>query len=120
MKHTAGPLASLRPWRVEQSPEGFWQVWTARDETPGSRNNYVIADGIQSEDEARLIVAAVNSHAQLLEACKWFMSALDSGVLQRSITNDAQNDFAFRMVNFVAALHQAKAAIAAAEGSAGK
>lgn len=46
-----------QPWRVVAS-EGFWQVWTAYDSTPGSRNNYVIADGIQSEEEANLIAQA--------------------------------------------------------------
>lgn len=48
---------STFPWRVVNDGE-CWQVWTARNETPGSRNNYVIADGIQSREEALQLAAA--------------------------------------------------------------
>lgn len=47
----------ITPWRAVQSEEGFWQVWTAQDDTLGSKNNYVIAGEIQREDEARAIAA---------------------------------------------------------------
>lgn len=59
---------SRLPWRVVQSVEGFWQVWTAQNNEPGSRNNYVIADGIQTEAETRLISAAPDLLAAL-QAC---------------------------------------------------
>lgn len=49
---------SRLPWRVVQDPEGFLQVWTAFDETLGSRNNYVICDSIQTSEEAELIAQA--------------------------------------------------------------
>lgn len=52
---------SFSPWRVLPAREqaGFgWQVWTALDDAPGSRNNFVVADDIQSEDDAKLMAAA--------------------------------------------------------------
>lgn len=55
------------PWRIEYSEECGWQVWTARDDRPGSLNNYVIADGIQSEDEARLLAASPQLYSLLYE-----------------------------------------------------
>jgi hypothetical protein len=36
----------------------MYRIWSKQDDKPGSRNNYVIADDIQSEAEARLIAAA--------------------------------------------------------------
>lgn len=55
------------PWRVEWSEESAWQAWTARDETPGSMNNYVIAEHIQNEDEARLLAASPQLYSLLYE-----------------------------------------------------
>lgn len=53
------------PWRLVRAPEGHWQVWTKHDPTPGSKNNFVVADGIQSEDDAQLIAQAPLVAAQL-------------------------------------------------------
>lgn len=51
---------SRLPWRVVFPKENFGlcQVWTNQDDTLGNRNNYMIADSIQSEAEAQLIAQA--------------------------------------------------------------
>lgn len=48
------------PWRVVESSEGTFEVWTREDHAPGSRNNYAIAIGIQSRDEADFMVLSCN------------------------------------------------------------
>lgn len=58
-----GRLYSPIPWRVDYCL-GQYEVWTKRDDTPGSLNNFVICDGIQTEEEALLIAKA----PELLEA----------------------------------------------------
>jgi hypothetical protein len=59
-------MKTKQNWRIVPPTENSaWQVWTAEDETPGSQNNYVIADDIQAEDEARLLSAS----PELLAAC---------------------------------------------------
>jgi hypothetical protein len=77
---TPEPIAtrpdSRLPWRVVFY-EGFWQVWTRQNDTPGNRNNYVIADGIQTEAEAYLIAAAPT----LLAACNSVCNSWESGRL---------------------------------------
>lgn len=62
----------LTPWRVVQSRTGSFQIWTKYDDAPGSRNNYVVADGIQSESEAHLLAQA----PALLEALQACLDAL--------------------------------------------
>lgn len=54
----ASPPFAGTPWRAEPDCDNGWQVQTARDDTPGSRNNYVIAFGITSEAEARVMAAS--------------------------------------------------------------
>lgn len=49
--NTAKPDSRL-PWRVVEV-EGFFEIWTREDNTPGSRNNYMIADNIQDKSEAQ-------------------------------------------------------------------
>ncbi len=50
---------SLRPWRVVAALDGVtFEVWTRDDGTPGSRNNFAIATGIQDEAEAQLLASA--------------------------------------------------------------
>lgn len=61
-QHT--PASSLTPWRIVNDI-GSFSVWTRQDDTPGSRNNFVITDGIQDEQQARLIAAAPELLAEL-------------------------------------------------------
>lgn len=77
--------ATARPWRIVQAQQGYWQIWSAYDDSPGSRNNYVIADGIQSKDEAALIVQAVNERDALLavaEAAKRMLTSTEKEYAQ--------------------------------------
>jgi RecJ-like exonuclease len=54
---------------------------------------------------------------ELLEACEWFVSQLESGELVRDITRDHQADWAKRMMLFATALNKAQTAIARARVS---
>lgn len=63
MSHT--PL----PFRLVQG-EASWEVWSPKDDAPGSMNNFVVADGIQDSEDAAFIVKAVNAHEELVAACK--------------------------------------------------
>ena len=78
-------------------------------------NNFSVTQSHEAIDNARLIVTAVNSHADLLAACK---DALD---LLRSI-RDAHGDLWDQIVDPSAAIvwDELKAAIAKAEGKATK
>lgn len=52
------PAMALRPWRVVPALDGLtFEVWTQEDNTPGSRNNFAVASGIQDERDARVIAA---------------------------------------------------------------
>ena len=78
------------PWEVEP---GFyevcnngtriptWNVIAPRGwlETNGTFSKCSIMSALESEGDARLIVTAVNSHAQLVEACKWIVDSVESG-----------------------------------------
>jgi hypothetical protein len=57
--------ATARPWRVVEN-RGIYSIWSIESDRPGSWNNYVVADDIQTEAEACLIVRAVNEHAALV------------------------------------------------------
>ena len=69
--------------------------------------------GQPAKANAALIAAA----PELLEACKFFMTALETGLLVRGIGKDNQSDWALKMANFVKQLQKAQAAIAKAERS---
>ena len=69
-------------------------------------------DGLTALDRCSLCKAAPD----LLEACKWFMQALEDGRLVRDITKDVQSDWALRMLELTRDLAKAQAAIAKAEG----
>lgn len=49
---------SKAPWRIVRPEDEFPQVWRAEDTALGSRNNWAVAEGIQSEADLRLIAAA--------------------------------------------------------------
>lgn len=51
------------PLRVEHTEDGMYQIWTRRDERPGTLGNFVLAQ-TQQPEEARLFAAA----PQLLRA----------------------------------------------------
>lgn len=55
---------SRLPWRVVNA-DGIWEVWTRQDNTPGSRNNYMIAGSIQTEAEAIKLAAAPEMYEAL-------------------------------------------------------
>lgn len=63
-------MKTSQNWRVVRAEDApCFEIWTARDETPGSRNNYVIADGIQLESEAFKLAAAPEM-LMALEMCQ--------------------------------------------------
>lgn len=68
------------PWRAIQSEHGDWEVWTRLDPAPGSLNNYSIASGIQSEQEARLLASV----PELAEALRQAYRAMGKAVLFES------------------------------------
>lgn len=51
---------SRLPWRVQRNADinSTLDVWTRWDDTPGSRNNYAVAEFIQDENDALLIACA--------------------------------------------------------------
>ena len=60
------------PWRViVPAPGDTFEVWTRFDETPGARNNYAVATGIQSESEAVLLAVAPELLAALEDCADW-------------------------------------------------
>lgn len=54
----------------------MYEIWTAKNETPGSRNNYIIALGIQHEEEATLLAAAPELLEALRELKEWGIAYL--------------------------------------------
>jgi hypothetical protein len=65
---------------------------------------------------AEFIVRACNSHQELVAALEALMADIDSGVLVRDITRDAEPGWHMRMLAFVGRLHAAQAAVAKAKG----
>lgn len=72
------------------------------------------SEGGRAEDEAnaRLCSAA----KELLFACKFFISTLESGQLVRNFSNDSSSDWARQMMEFVQGMANAQGAILKAEG----
>lgn len=65
-KHTPSLQQSSRlPWRAQLGADGFWEVWTRADDTPGSQNNYVVAGEIHEQTEAELLASAPTTAAEL-------------------------------------------------------
>ena len=52
--------------------------------------------------------------AELVEACQFFITALDTGLLIRDISKDSQSDWALKMIDFARQLEKAQTAIAKA------
>lgn len=112
MSHTPGPWLSAptgevmsgysQPFGVMQSGQKNLIAGCFGDGTGGHE---------AAEANARLIAAA----PELLEACKWFMQALEDGRLVRDITKDARPDWAMQMLNLTRDLLKAQQAIAKAE-----
>lgn len=71
MEHTS------LPWRVQNNGEGDIFIYSEVDDSP------VIEDFAKVED-AELVCRAVNSHYELLEACKELVAELDNRPLKRS------------------------------------
>lgn len=118
-KHTPGP------WEADCAKDGplrYHQIDAARvEEKIGTDYPYTVSDTMnrhhtitpeEDESNARLIAAA----PELLEALKWFIAALENGLLVRDITKDAQSDWALKMMHFVRDLQKATLAVAKAEG----
>lgn len=99
----------MSAWRVVIADgEVCYQVWTRLDESAGGRNNYIIADGIQSEAEAKILAAA----PELLEALKSLTKATHATAfaLTPDQISEAASSLAF-------ASFEAQKIIAKAEGS---
>lgn len=54
-------------------------------------------------------------NADLLQACKWFISQLENGDIVRDISRDSKADWVPRMCEFTTNLQKAVAAVAKAE-----
>lgn len=67
---------STKPWRVVANEEGHWEVWTKLDATPGSRNNWIVADLIQTRKDAETIAAAP-ALLDALRYCEKLLSATE-------------------------------------------
>lgn len=104
MSYTKGPWIRLehetQPCRIKAEHNG-WDVADvfSTDHPTGAAN-------------ARLIAAAPD----LLEACKFFMASLESGLLVRDISKDGSSTWALSMMAFVRDLAKAQAAIYKADG----
>ena len=84
---TAMQRSSRLPWRVQKNADGFYEVWTRLDETPGSMNNYVVAAEIQFPEEAELIASAPDLAAEN----KRLREALEE--LAEDLSNRSANEF---------------------------
>ncbi len=104
-KHTPGP------WIADWDDGGQWYVNIGGLSVSGNALRGDSGGCIESAN-ARLIAAA----PELLEACKWFLAQLESGMLVRDITKDAEPMWGTRMMRFVAGIGNAARAIAKAEG----
>ena len=93
MKHTPTPAeynqgeSTPLPWEVESGFDEIckdgtriptWNIVAPKGwmESNGTFSRCSVMSELESEGDARLIVTAVNSHAQLVEACKHAMTAM--------------------------------------------
>lgn len=95
--------ALFSPLRVKRSEAGTYQIWTRRDDRPGTLGNFILAE-TQQPEEARLFCAAPD----LLKAAR-----IALGIL--SISEVA---FAASGQCGLASVDEIRAAIAKAEGRA--
>ncbi len=84
--------------------------WSVDFRTADNKRKFVASD---IDYKTACLVSAA---PELLEACKWFMDALETGLLVRDITKDSEPSWAIKMLSFVKELQDAQAAIAKAEG----
>ena len=127
-QHTKGPwIAKLyepdeddRPhWGVRQSPDAA-SVSVDGEALPCGFGicNIVEQDMEDVENgEERANAELIAAAPELLEACQFFVTALETGLLVRPIDKDDQSDWALKMMGFVKQLQKAQAAIAKAERS---
>ena len=87
--HPGKPPASfaLTPWRVGEDPGGNAAVWTRHDPAAGSRNNWMIAEGIQDEREALRIVNCVNACAHISD---WDLTCGGARVVSQLFLREVQ------------------------------
>jgi hypothetical protein len=80
IKHTdANWKPAFAPWRfIPGAGEDSNEVWTAFDGTPGARNNYAVATGIQDSREGALIATAPELLAALVNLPDSVFSHLES------------------------------------------
>ena len=109
---------TLLPWAVRRMGDDcFVQAKRLKPEHPYDIE--IIGDDVNEElypveqkmADAKFIVRAVNSHDDLLDACKWFMEKVDDNTLVRDISRDGESGFHIRMLKFVAGLDEAMTAI---------
>jgi hypothetical protein len=122
-RHRAGKPARTVAHMSDYSPAPWVpETYTEGDIRLGERlkaaNGLVIVKEVwgasisECDANMRLIAAAPD----LLNACKFFFQALETGKLVRDISQDAKTDWALKMIEFMRDLGKAQAAIFKAEG----
>jgi hypothetical protein len=77
-----------------------------------TKTTFTLAPGDKIAYSVNLIAASPD----LLGACEWFISQLESGQLVRDISRDAEADWSYRMLQFTMNLQKAVSAVARAKG----
>lgn len=57
---------SMFPLEVVPEREGWCQIWTRKDDTPGSMNCFAVIEGIQHRADAEAICEVLNANKDTL------------------------------------------------------